>query len=318
MDFGFNVPTRGPLANKDDLTAIAQRGEALGYRYLAIPDHIVVPTSIASRYPYSQEGDWPGRLSGDCFEQLTLMAWLAAATSEARLVTSVMVVPHRNPVHTAKILATIDALSDGRVVLGCGTGWMAEEFEAIGTEPFAERGKVTDEYIRIFKTLWTEDAPRFQGEYNSFADIVFAPKPAQDPLPIWIGGESGRAIRRTVELGDAWFPIGANPRAPLNTVARFAAALERLEAAAETAGRDPATIDRAFWANWPDDTNPIDIDAGERYIFTGAPEQIAEDISAFAGLGVQHLLFNFQRATLAETLEAMERFMAEIRPLAST
>ena len=318
MDFGFNVPTRGPLANKDDLTAIAQRGEALGYRYLAIPDHIVVPTSIASRYPYSQEGDWPGRLSGDCFEQLTLMAWLAAATSEARLVTSVMVVPHRSPVHTAKILATIDALSGGRVVLGCGTGWMAEEFEAIGTEPFAERGKVTDEYIRIFKTLWTEDAPRFQGEYNSFADIVFAPKPAQDPLPIWIGGESGRAIRRTVELGDAWFPIGANPRAPLNTVPRFAAALGRLEAAAETAGRDPATIDRAFWANWPDDTNPIDIDAGERYIFTGAPEQIAEDISAFAGLGVQHLLFNFQRATLAETLEAMERFMAEIRPLAST
>ncbi len=318
MDFGFNVPTRGPLANKDDLTAIAQRGEALGYRYLAIPDHIVVSTSIASRYPYSQEGDWPGRLSGDCFEQLTLMAWLAAATSEARLVTSVMVVPHRSPVHTAKILATIDALSDGRVVLGCGTGWMAEEFEAIGTEPFAERGKVTDEYIRIFKALWTEDAPRFQGDYNSFADIVFAPKPAQDPLPIWIGGESGRAIRRTVELGDAWFPIGANPRAPLNTVSRFAAALRRLEQASEAAGRDPATIGRAFWANWPDDTNPIDIDAGERYIFTGAPEQIAEDISAFAELGVQHLLFNFQRATLTETLEAMEHFMAEIRPLAST
>ena len=318
MDFGFNVPTRGPLANKDDLTAIAQRGEALGYRYLAIPDHIVVPTSIASRYPYSQEGDWPGRLSGDCFEQLTLMAWLAAATSEARLVTSVMVVPHRNPVHTAKILATIDALSGGRVVLGCGTGWMAEEFEAIGTEPFAERGKVTDEYIRIFKTLWTEDAPRFQGDYNSFADIVFAPTPAQDPLPIWIGGESGRAIRRTVELGDAWFPIGANPRAPLNTVSRFAAALRRLEQASEAAGRDPATIGRAFWANWPDDTNPIDIDAGERYIFTGAPEQIAEDISAFAELGVQHLLFNFQRANLTETLEAMEHFAAEIRPLAST
>jgi probable F420-dependent oxidoreductase len=318
MDFGMNLPTRGLMANARDLATIAKRAEALDFRYLAIPDHLVVPRRIASRYPYSQEGDWPGQAGGDCLEQLTLMAWLAAVTSEARLLTSVMVVPHRNPVHTAKIFATIDVLTGGRSVVGIGTGWMREEFEAVGTEPFAERGAVTDEYLRVFKALWTEDEPSFEGDYANFSDLVFAPKPVQKPHPpIWVGGESGRALGRVVALGDCWYPIGANPKDPLNTPARYAEAAKRLEARAEEAGRDPATIDRAFWANWPADSQPIEIEAGERFIFTGGAAGIAEDIDRLGELGVNHLLFNFQRASLAETLDAMTHFAEEIRPLAS-
>jgi probable F420-dependent oxidoreductase len=319
MDFGLSVPTRGPLATPEAVAAIASRAEALGFRYLAIPDHLVVPGRIASRYPYSQEGDWPGQASGECLEQLTLMAWLAAVTEEMRLLTSVMVVPHRNPVLTAKIFATIDVLTEGRAIVGVGTGWMAEEFAAIGTEPFAERGAVTDEYLRVFKCLWGESESAFEGDYARFSDIVFAPKPVQKPHPpIWVGGESGRAMGRVVELGDCWYPIGANPRSPLNTVARYVEAVGRLEARAEAAGRDPATIDRAFWANWPADTEPIEIEAGERFIFTGSAAEIAEDIRAMAAAGVNHLLFNFQRATLPETLDAMAEFAEKIRPLAES
>ncbi len=318
MDFGMSVPTRGPMANAADIGAIAKQAEALGFRYLAIPDHLVVPRRIASRYPYSQTGDWPGQAGGDCLEQLTLMAWLAAVTTEVRLLTSVMVVPHRNPVHTAKIFATIDVLTEGRSVVGIGTGWMREEFEAVGTEPFAERGAVTDEYLRIFKALWCDDEPSFEGDYASFSDIVFEPKPVQQPHPpIWVGGESGRALRRVVGLGDCWYPIGANPNDPLNTPARYGAAVKRLEAEAEKAKRDPATIDRAFWANWPADSQPIEIEAGERFIFTGEANAVAQDIATMAALGVNHLLFNFQRATLPETLDAMRHFAEEIRPLAS-
>lgn len=316
MDFGFSIPTRGPLASKDSIRKIAKRGEELGYRYLCVSDHIVIPRTISPKYPYSQSGVPP--FSGECLEQLTLLTWLAAVTNEVRLLASVMVVPHRSPVHTAKILATIDVLSGGRLVVGCGAGWMEEEFEAIGTPPFAERGRVTDEYIRVFRELWTSDDPTFDGEYASFSDIIFEPKPVQKPFPpIWIGGESGPALRRTAQMGDCWYPIGSNPRFPLNTVERFADGVKRLARHAEEAGRDPATIDLAYLANWPDDVAPIDIAEGERFIFTGSAQDLAEDIASLGELGVNHILFNFQRETLEETMAAMEHFAEEIRPLAA-
>lgn len=195
---------------------------------------------------------------------------------------------------------------------------MEEEFEAIGTPPFAERGRVTDEYIRVFRELWTSDDPTFDGEYASFSDIIFEPKPVQKPFPpIWIGGESGPALRRTAQMGDCWYPIGSNPRFPLNTVERFADGVKRLARHAEEAGRDPATIDLAYLANWPDDVAPIDIAEGERFIFTGSAQDLAEDIASLGELGVNHILFNFQRETLEETMAAMEHFAEEIRPLAA-
>ena len=313
MEFGFGLPTRGPLANKDDLKAIAQRGEALGFQYLLISDHIVIPKSFAAVYPYSKDGK---PIFGDeWLEQLTAMAWLAAVTEKARLITSVMVVPHRSPVHTAKILSTIDVLSGGRVTLGCGAGWMREEFEALGAEPFDERGKVTDEYIRIFRELWTSDEPSFDGEYNSFSDIVFAPKPVQRPLPIWIGGESGPALRRAAALGDGWYPIGANPTFPLNTAESYAVRAKRLEELAEEAGRDPAAIDRGYCANWRDDAPPFEVEGGGRFLMTGTPAEVAADVDQLAELGVRHVMVNVLRDTVEETFAAMDRFCEEIRSL---
>lgn len=318
MQFGFSVPTRGPLANARDLAALAGSGEALGFSIMAVPDHLLVPRTIDSRYPYSQEGDWPGAGSGECLEQLTLMTWLAAVTTRMRLLSSIMVVPHRRPVHTAKALATLDQLSGGRTILGVGTGWLRAEFEAIGTEPFDARGRVTDEYLHIFKELWTSPEPSFDGEFNSFRDIQFAPRPAQPGgIPVWVGGESGRALRRTVELGDGWYPIGANPKDPLNTVARYGAHLDRLKALSEKAGRDPATITLAYWATWFSAEHPLDLDGIDRHMLTGSPEQIAGDIDGLAGLGVSELVLDFRRASLAESLEAMQHFVEEVRPLLS-
>ena len=141
MEYGFNVPVSGPLATPADITTIAQRGEQLGYRLLAIPDHIVVPKTIGSRYPYSKSGEFEvDARAGDHLEPLALMAHLAGITTEARLLTSVMVVPYRHPVLTAKLVSTIDLLSRGRVVLGVGAGWMAEEFPPVGAPAFADRG----------------------------------------------------------------------------------------------------------------------------------------------------------------------------------
>lgn len=314
MNFGFALPTRGPLANKADLAAIVRRGEELGFTTFTVSDHIVIPKSIAPEYPYAKDG----RLvtTDDWLEQLTVLAWLAAVSDKARLLTSVMVVPHRNPVHTAKILATVDVLSGGRVTLGCGAGWMREEFEAIGTPPFDERGKVTDEYLEIFRELWTAEAPSHSGDYASFGDIVFEPKPVQQPhIPIWIGGESGAALKRTVRFGDCWYPIGSNPNFPLATIELYAARAAKLEEFAEAAGRDPATIERAFVAPWPDSAAPFEAPDGGRFICTGEPQRVADDVMALNQQGVEHMMFNFVSPTLEETLERCARFAHEIRPL---
>ena len=224
MDVGLTIPTRGPLAAPDNIETLVRRAEELGFDHLSVSDHLVVPRNIDSRYPYSESGAWPGAASGECLEQFTLLAWLAAITSRPRLITAVAVIPYRAAMHTAKIAATIDVLSNGRLVLGAGAGWMKEEFEAVGAPPFEDRGRVTDEYLQAFKMLWTEDAPHFEGRHVRFSEITFLPKPVQKPHPpIWIGGESPPALRRTVRYGDVWFPIGNNPHHRLDTVARFKA-----------------------------------------------------------------------------------------------
>ena len=316
MDFGFGVPTRGPLSTPQTLAALVASGEELGFSYIGVPDHIVVARRIDSTYPYSESGAFTGWESGECLEQLTLLAYLVAHTTTIRLLSSVMVVPHRNPVHTAKILSTIDNLSGGRLTVGCGAGWMREEFEAIGAPPFDNRGSVTDEYIRVFKELWTSDAPAFEGKYARFSNVVFSPQPVQKPHPpIWIGGESPAALRRAARLGDAWYPIGSNPTYPLQTVRQLSEAISRLRGYAEQFGRDPAEIDLAFSAVWYNEKEAGAGPDGDRLTFTGTPQQIADDILSFQELGVRHLMLGFQTPTLEGALARMRHFASEIMPL---
>ena len=198
MEFGFGVPSRGPLASLENLVALAQKGEELEFDIISVSDHVVVPNSIDSTYPYNESGEFVSSVSGEYMEQLTTIAYLAGVTSSIKLLTSVMVLPHRSPVLTAKMLATIDVLSKGRLIVGCGVGWMKEEFEAIGAPPFDERGAVGNEYLRVFKELWTSDSPSFDGDYCSFSDISFAPKPRAEAPPALVDrrGESSRPETR--------------------------------------------------------------------------------------------------------------------------
>src|SRR6185503_11664636 len=191
MDFGVATVTRGACAAREGYIAVAEAAERLGFGFISVNDHVIVPRDIASRYPYSESGEWAGRTAGECLDQLATLAFLAARTERLRLLTSVMVVPQRHPVLTAKMLATIDVMSAGRLIVGCGVGWLKEEFEAAGAPDFAERGRVTDEYLDAFKVLWTVDDPVYRGQHTQFENIMFLPKPVQKPHPpIWIGGES--------------------------------------------------------------------------------------------------------------------------------
>ena len=194
VDFGIHIGTRGCLTSRENVMAVAQRAEALGYAYLGVADHLIVPVQTGVRYPYTADGIWPGAPTGECFDCIATLAFLAGCTQRMKLLTSVAVVPYRPAVLTAKLFLTADVLSGGRVIAGVGTGWMREEFEALGTPPFAERGAVTDEYLTAWRALWNEARPAFDGKYAKFDNVVFEPKPHRSR--ICRSGSAARARRR--------------------------------------------------------------------------------------------------------------------------
>ncbi len=310
MRFGFYLPNSGPNARPEPLATIARKGDELGYYCMVAGDHILVPREVASPYPYTADGRFHGGGAAEYLEQLTLLTFLAGITSQIRLVPSVMIVPYRNPLLAAKILATLDVLSRGRLILGVGVGWMEEEFQALDAPPFAERGAVTNEYLEAFKELWTSDNPTFAGKYCHFSELHFLPKPAQKPHPpIWVGGQSRAALRRAARLGNGWHPVGAIPAAPLEPE-ELARDIARLHRYAEDAGRDPAELEVSMKAPLYDaDTAAA---GASRRRFSGEPEQILQDIRTYADSGVSCIIFDIRGDDLSNSLERLEWFAAAV------
>jgi len=315
MKYGFYLPNSGAGAEPDALADIAKLGDRLGFYCMVMPDHILQPNQINSTYPYSLTGDiLAAGQSGDGEwpEQITTLAYLAGVTERIKLVTSVMIIPYRNPILTAKMLSTLDMLSKGRLILGAGVGWMEEEFELLDAPPFAERGAVTNEYLQAFIELWTKDDPKFEGKYVNFSDITFLPKPVQKPYPpIWIGGQSKPASRRAALIGDCWHPVGAIPAAPLEPE-ELAENLVLLYQYAEKAGRDPATIQVSVKAPLydADDSNE------PRRRFSGSSDEVRQDIQTYSDVGVTHLIFDFRTGDPKQTEDRMARFSEEVMAVA--
>ena len=308
MKFGFSIPM-----GMVEPGATARRGEELGFSYVSVPDHTVIPRTIGSRYPYNESGGFPGS-SGPAMDQLAVVAFLAAATTSIRLLTSVLILPIRNPLVMANQLATIDVLSGGRLTAGCGVGWMREEFEATGAASFERRAAVSVEYIRAFRELWSSDDPTFDGEYVRFANVIFEPKPIQRPsIPIWIGGESPAALRRAGRLADAWYPINANPRYPLDTLEQYATARDAVRRHAQDAGREPESVGMALSAVWdPGGRSGPD---GTRLVFTGPAEGVARDLDEWEAAGLGTLILRLSRADVDEIAERLAEFAQTVMPL---
>ncbi|MGH7863519.1 MAG: LLM class F420-dependent oxidoreductase [Candidatus Binataceae bacterium] len=236
MKLGLMFANSGPFSNPEMLAHLATAAERFGFESIWTVEHVVIPQDYKSPYPYSPTGKIPGGEDVDIPDPLLPLAYAAAVTRKLKLATGILILPQRHPLYVAKEIATLDRLSNGRVVFGIGSGWLKEEFDSLGLD-FHQRGAMTDEAIRALRILWRDDAASFSGKHFKFGPVKMFPKPVQKGgVPIVIGGHSPAAARRAGRLGDGFFPALAE----LDKLKELFAVMTD---EATKAGRDAKTIE---------------------------------------------------------------------------
>jgi probable F420-dependent oxidoreductase len=270
MKFGLRYASLGRYSNGPAAVELAQAAEAAGFDSIWTVEHVVVPHQYQSRYPYSPTGRMGAGLEDFPIpDPLIWLAYVASATRTIKLGTAILILPQRNPVITAKAVATLDHLAGGgRVLLGIGVGWLAEEFAALGV-PFEDRGARTDEYVAAMRALWSQERASFKGRFVSFEDVFCRPLPADRRIPVIVGGDTKAAARRAGRIGDGYFPARGAPGELLAEMRR----------AAVEAGRDPDAIEVTLSAP----TEPAEIEALARM----GVSRVAVPVSSGAGLPAQ-------------------------------
>jgi len=259
MKLDIWLPTASPFSTPEVLERVARLSEERGAAGIWVGEHVVLFDQYRSWYPYSENGRIPAPSGSGLLEPLNTLSFLAAHTQNTRLGTAMCLLPQRNPVYTAKEVATLDWLSGGRVDFGVGVGWLKEEFDALGV-PWAKRGRRTDEYLAVLKSLWRDSVSSFEGEFFRLPQCEMFPKPIQEPHPpIHIGGESDAALRRVARHGQGWHTCDRSPE-------DLSAPLERLEEllADEGRKRDDITVTVCPYFK------SIDADLVKRYREAGA------------------------------------------------
>ncbi len=304
---GFPETGRGARACID----LARHAERLGFDSVWVTDHIVLPLDRKTPYPHNDSGVFPYTWEQEIYEPITLMAALATATERVEIGVSVLVIPYRHPLLTAKMLATADQLSEGRILLGAGVGWLRDEFEALGLggEHFERRGSVTVDYLRAIKTAWTAEAgASHDGPFVQFEEIGVRPRPYRSPHPpIWIGGWGDRALQRCVALGQGYLAISSNP-------SRLAAETRRLRELCDAADRDYASLDVGHIDGL---ILAGDREASEDASLVGGSSEILDKLRAYADAGLTHLVAGVGRMgdhSFDAVVGALEEVASEILP----
>jgi probable F420-dependent oxidoreductase len=310
MKIGIHLANNGLSASAESIVGIAERAEQLGFDSVWVSDHITIPTQISSTYPYGPPGSFNPDVTQNFWEAFAVLAFIAGRTSRIELGTSVIVLPQRPPLMTAKQWATLDALSGGRTILGVGAGWMREEFEALGFgHIFDRRGPATDEQIKILRSAWTTQGDlSFDGEVYQHGPVRMLPKPARPGgIPIWIGGHGRRSIRRAAELGDGWQPL----RIPVDELSASIAYLHEL---LPRYNRQPADVTVSLGVQAFAPGSGPDGEAKE-WELAGDPDACADKLRRYNDAGIDHFLVSGVRgASPDQAIAAMEFLANEVRP----
>ncbi len=296
MQLGVWLPNCRDLARAEIILGTAALAEQLSYDSVWASDHVIVPNAYVERF-------------GACiYDPLITLSVIAGATSRVRLGTTVLIVPYRNPVVTAKMISSLDALSGGRMILGIGAGWVAEESALLGV-PFEERGAMTDEYLAAMLELWTRSAPAFAGKYTRFDRLHFEPKPVQKPHPpIWVGGHGAASLRRAAAIGTSWHPINrgvSDIEAGRAELARLSQARGRLTPPTITLRHDVRVLRGG-------ETAPPPLHGG--HVLAGEPGALAAQIDDLSSAGVEHLVLEFMSLDRADLERQMTLFAEQVRP----
>ena len=293
QQYGICVTNYGDVASAEAIIGTAKLAEDVGFDSVWVSDHVVVSPTFGYTY------------GPDFMDPFICLTYAAAETQRVKLGTTVVVVPLRNPIVQAKMLATLDVLSGGRIIFGIGVGWDQEEFKALGI-PFQGRGKRTDEYLEIMKVLWAAEKPSFEGSHFSFSDISFEPKPLQRPhIPIWVGGNGAPAHRRAVRLGAAWHPSDMSP-------GDLGDQYENMGKLARQQGMPvPALTYRMYLR--PTDINPQPMTTRQTAI-EGSRQELIAYIGQYSHLPIEHLVFEFVVSNSADLKESIRYLAQEILP----
>jgi probable F420-dependent oxidoreductase len=302
MEIGAWVGNNGP-ATSEHMLGVARVADRAGLASVWAADHVLWPVDYESKYPYG--GDkYPATYDQPVCEVITTMTWLSAHTERVRVGSLVIVVPQRNPWVLGRQLATLDRFNGGRTILGAGIGWLREEFEALQM-PFDRRGARTEEAIELMRTLWTQHPVSFEGRFWRTEPVGVQPHPVQQPIPVWLGGNTPRAQQRAGRIAEGWVPYGLPP-------AELGRGWDGVRAAAEAAGRDAAKITCSMWT-------PITITgrdgppAPEGVVLHGSADQLVERLAEYAEAGLQHLLM-FNLCEPEATTDQIEWIAAEVLP----
>ena len=306
MKLGVFLPVSGRAAVPEVLTEAAQQAERLGYASVWAAERMVNPWSMETEYPYKADSQWFVPPEAPFLETLTALTFLAGVTEKVQLGASVIVLPYRHPLFTARVATSIDTLSKGRLILGVGIGWMAEEFAALGLN-FKARAGMSAEQLEIFNLLWSEERPEFHGKHYDFDPVAVNPRPVQEPrFPIWIGGESEPAQRRAARYGDAWFSYFVKI-----TPSDLAAKYRQIGELATDVGRDPGEISLCC-------VRPVEVTEQavpqEADTLRGTPEQLVEALREYEGIGVEHMALQFMVGRWPERKLQIETFGQEVIP----
>jgi probable F420-dependent oxidoreductase len=300
IDIGVHAPHLGRQLDPGTLKGFASECEHLGVHSLWVSDHVCWPADINSKYPYTDDGSFPPTPDMGWLDPISTLTFLAGCTSDIRLGTTVLILPYRPPVATAKQLATLDVVSGGRLILGVGVGWMAEEAAVLGM-PWDQRGKRADEQLEIFHRLFTEETPSFDGEFYQFGDVGFEPKPVQDPVPVWVGGATPAAFRRVARFGHGFHAAFQ----PLTVVEEEWAAVR---AECEARDRDPNQLTLSLRVY----LDPAGVMGAAKSV-AGTAEQMRDRLAEFEAAGISHVLLDpVARGGVEGRLDAVRQFMTDV------